>query len=170
MTKKHAHQDPASEVDTPEIDLMEDVSAEAQEDIDHKELWQRALAELENLRKREATERQNHAKYALQAFLEDLLPVVDNFYRATEHVPSELQNSAWVNGILYIQKNLLDVMSQRGVVPIEAKPGDPFDPTRHEAIGTVEGDQPEETIASVVAQGYMLHDRVLRPTQVTVNK
>jgi molecular chaperone GrpE len=169
---KAPHDLPESEVEQPLEEVVESTEPEApvSAEPDYKDMWQRSLAELENLRKRELQERQNVSKFALKGFLEELLPVVDNFYRATEHVPAELQNSPWVSGILYIQKNLLDVMAQRGVSIIEAKPGDEFDPSHHEAIGVTESEYPEGKIAIVNGQGYMLHDRVLRPTQVTVSK
>ncbi len=135
---------------------------------EYKERWQRAVADLENLRKRTETERQETAKYVLKGFLEDLLPVIDNFYRATEHVPAELKDSSWVAGVLYIQKNLLDTLETRGVQEIPAQDGDSFDPAQHEGIQTIESnEQPDHTI-KVINRGYRMHDRLLRPVQVAV--
>jgi molecular chaperone GrpE len=147
----------------------ESVPESGKEPDNHREKWQRAVAEMENMRKRFESDRITHNKYALDSFIEELLPVVDNFYRATEHVPAELQNSAWVTGIMYIQKNLLDVLEHRGVKEIVANPGDSFDPAKHEAISAAEGSAfNEHQVAEIKNKGYMLHDRVLRPTQVTV--
>jgi len=143
----------------------------ASEAAEYKEKWQRALADLENTRKRFEQDRLNLLKYSLEGFLEELIPVLDNFDRATSHVPAEQQGSPWVTGIQYIQKNLLDVMEGRGVNIIEAKQGDAFDAGKHEAIGTKEVQNiPEDKIAEVQNKGYMLHDRVLRPVQVIVSK
>ena len=151
-----------------EKSVTEEIIIDQQPD-EYKEKWQRAVAEMENMRKRFDSDRITHNKYALESFIEELLPVVDNFYRATEHVPVELQNSPWVTGIMYIQKNLLDVLEHRGVKEIEVKPGRVFDPTKHEAISMVEGTQfDEHQVAEVMNKGYMLHERVLRPAQVTL--
>jgi molecular chaperone GrpE len=138
---------------------------------DYKELWLRAQAELDNSRKRFEADRAQHVKYSQSGLLEDLLPVVDNFYRATAHVPDEQKGSSWVAGIQYIQKNLLDVLENYHVKEMPLKPGDPFNASREEAIGTIsDTDIPEDHIVEVVMKGYLLHDRVLRPAQVMVSK
>lgn len=143
-----------------------------QEEVpDYQEKWQRALAELENTRKRGEQDRESFAKYALESFLLDLLPIVDNFDRATSHIPEEQKNSAWVTGIQFIQKNLLDVLEQQGVQEIETHPGDGFDPHLHEAIATEDREKvSEEQVMAVKNKGYRLHDRVLRPAQVIVSR
>lgn len=143
-----------------------------QEEVpDYQEKWKRALAELENTRKRGEQDRESFAKYALENFLGDLLPIVDNFDRASNHIPEEQKNSAWVSGIQFIQKNLLDVLEQQGVQEIEVRPGDRFDPHLHEAIATEDQEKvPEEQIIAVKNKGYRLHDRILRPAQVVVSR
>jgi len=161
---------PADEPVEPDVTpgTPEETNATQPEEDDYKERWQRALADLENLRRRADIERQDTAKYALKSFIEDLLPVIDNFYRATEHVPAELKDSPWVAGMLYIQKNLLDTLESRGVKEIPAKNGDQFDPTHHEGIQTIESDEQPDHSIKVINRGYMLHDRILRPVQVAV--
>lgn len=152
----------------PEAEPILEVPSE--EENEYQEKWQRALAETENLRKRHEQERVNWSKFALNDFLSELLPVLDNFDRATEHVPAELQNSPWVTGILYIQKNLLDTLARRGVEEIPVKVGDHLDPAKHEAIGVEEKEGEEDQVTKVVNKGYMIHDRVLRPVQVFVSQ
>ena len=159
-------QDKTTEPEVEEVLEAEELSQESE----YREKWQRALAETENLRKRQEVERVNWSKFALNDFLSDLLPVLDNFDRATEHVPAELQNSAWVTGILYIQKNLMDTLSRKGVEEIPVKIGDSLDPAKHEAIGVEEVEGEEDKITKVVNKGYMIHDRVLRPVQVFVSQ
>ena len=129
----------------------------------------RALAELDNQRKRFETERAQLAKYALGSFVEDLLPVIDNFYRATSHVPDDQKDAPWITGIQYIQKNLLDVLEQRGVTEIPVKVGDQFDPHLQEAIGTREEGE-EDRVLEVVNRGYKLQDKIIRAPQVIVSK
>jgi molecular chaperone GrpE len=164
MTKKTEQTEEIIEVEEPTEEVFSDTP-------DYRDLWQRALADHDNLRKRLEVDRQNSSKFALSGFMEELLPVVDNFYRATEHVSAEQQNSSWVAGVLYIQKQLLDVLSQEGLTEIPAKVGDHFDPAHHEAIGTAHDEKHlEDTIIEIKNKGYQLHDRMLRAAQVIVNK
>lgn len=143
----------------------------AVEETDYKLLWQRVLADQENGRRRLEQDKEQFARFALEGFISELLPVVDNFYRATDHIPQEQQSEGWVAGVLYIQKQLLDALEKRGVSEIPAKEGGAFDPNQHEAIGTEASDTvPEDHIIAIKNKGYMLHDRVLRPTQVIVSK
>jgi len=144
--------------------MSDEVSA-----VNYEELYQRALADAENIRRRVDEEKRQFAKYAQGALIEDLLPVVDNFYRATDHVPEGQKQSAWLAGILHIQKQLLDVLEGAGVKEIMVKPGDTFDSQSHEAIGTAASAKvPEDHIVEVKSRGYLLHDRLLRPAQVIV--
>jgi molecular chaperone GrpE len=137
---------------------------------DYQDLYQRSVAEQENLKKRLEQEKRQFTQFALAGAVESLLPVVDNFYRATEHVPAENQNSAWLTGIMHIQKQLSDVLAEWGVEEIGVKPGDAFNPEEHEAIGTTEvSEVPEDAVAVVNQRGYKLNGKVLRPAKVTTN-
>ena len=152
-------------------DSVENAEKVPSPEDDYKEKWQRAVADADNMRKRFEVERKNHSTYALESFLEELLPVVDNFYRATEHVPVDLEKSSWVTGILYIQKNLLDVLEKEGVQEIPVKAGDSFDPHTHEAIQVEKFEDKEEgVITKVITKGYRMHERILRPAQVAVSE
>ena len=150
-----------------ELEAADQIPEEA---TDYKEKWQRAVADLENARKRFETDRTNLLKYGTEALIDDLLPVVDNFYRATEHIPAEQQSSPWVAGIQYIQKNLLDVLEARGLAEIPCKAGDAFDPSVHESIESVENAElPDDSVVEVKSKGYRLHGKLLRPVRVSVN-
>lgn len=163
------HVDPDISEEVEEIIIPEEELSSTEIEPDYQEKWQRAMAELENFRRRTEAEKLELAKYAIKSLVEDLIPVVDNFYRATEHIPAEQQGSPWVAGIGYIQKNLLDALEARGVKEITAKDGDHFDASKHEAIQNPETDQSElEDTIKIINRGYMLHDRVLRPVQVAV--
>jgi len=157
---------------TKPTDIEAEESPEIEpETADFQDKYLRAQAELDNQRKRFETERATLLRYGQEALLEDLLPVVDNFDRATEHVPEDQQGSSWVTGIQYIQKNLMDVLAQHGISPVEAKIGDVYDPQTQEAIGTADTTEvAEDHIVQVVAKGYKLHDKLLRPVRVTVAK
>jgi molecular chaperone GrpE len=143
--------------------------AETAESPDYQALYQRALADQENMRKRFEEERKLLSKLAVGDLVLDLLPILDNFTRATEHVPAEQKESSWTQGILYIRKQMMDALESRGVSEMSAKEGDQFNPDIHEAIGTVvDNDKQEDSIAEVKSCGYKLHDRIIRPVQVIV--
>lgn len=138
---------------------------------EYQEKWQRALADLENQRKRHEADKPLWNRMATASLIEELLPVVDNFYRALEHIPEDQKADPWVSGIMYIQKNLLDVFEQRGLKEMEVKAGDQFDPSKHEAIGTAWDENfAEDMIIEVSQRGYLLGEVVLRPARVIVCK
>lgn len=144
---------------------------DAKSEVDYQSMYQRALADQENARKRHDQDKKALREYACQSVIEDLLPVVDNFYRATDHVPAENKNDAWVTGIQYIQKQLLDVIESYGATEITTKPGDTFDPSQHEAVGVNhDPNTAEDCILEVQSRGYRLGKRVVRPAKVIVNK
>jgi len=163
MAKKH-----------PETPEQEEVVLQAEPAVaepDYKVLYQRSLADQENVRRRFEQDKVQYTKYALTGAVESLLPVVDNFYRATEHVPVEQKDSAWLMGIMHIQKQLQAALEEWGVEEIPAQPGDAFNPAIHEAIGTVENaDIPEDHIATIQNKGYRLAGRVIRPVVVLTSK
>jgi molecular chaperone GrpE len=152
-------------------ELVEEVVSEPQAATpDYQELYLRSVAEQENLRKRLEQDKRQFTQFALSGAVESLLPVVDNFYRATEHVPEDQKTSGWITGILHIQKQLTDILGDWGVTEIPVKPGDAFSDSLHEAIGTTETTEvPEDAVAQVNQRGYKLHDKVIRPARVTTN-
>jgi molecular chaperone GrpE len=101
--------------------------------------WKRALADMENLKKRTAKQNEEYKKYCLEDFVLELLPVLDNFNLALDHVPDDEKKSGWVVGILHIKKQLEDVLSNRGVVEILAEKGDKIDTNIHEVVSGKEG-------------------------------
>jgi molecular chaperone GrpE len=129
----------------------------------------RERAELENYKKRAQRERADTLKFANEQLVRDLLPMVDNLERAIEHAEVGGEGRSLAEGVSLVLKGLLDVLARHGVTRIEAA-GHPFDPTVHEAVMQV----PTDDIApnQVVQQfqpGYRLHDRLLRPAQVSVS-
>jgi molecular chaperone GrpE len=138
-------------------------------ETDYQALYQRALADLENQRKRFDDERKIIGKFGIGDLVLELLPVLDNFTRATEHVPAEQKDNPWTTGILYIRKQFMDVLEARGVTEVIPQVGQPFDPTEQEAIGIVYNTElPDQSVAQLQHVGYRLHERVIRPAQVTV--
>jgi len=126
----------------------------------------RSQAEFDNARKRAAREQQEYRDYASAEAIKSLLPVIDNFERALS--VSSSQSSEFRTGIELIYKQLQDVLQKLGVKRLEAK-GQPFDPRLHEAIEMVETDKaPDHSVFEELQSGYMLKDRLLRPSMVKV--
>ncbi len=138
----------------------------------------RLQADFENYKKRQAKDNSEMSRFMIQGIVSDLVPILDNFHAAVTHVPENEKKSPWVTGITYIEKQFEDVLGNYGVKPLEVKPGDPFDPTRHEAVEMKKADPsidsgPAETseghvIEKVIQKGYMIGDKVVRAAKVIV--
>ncbi len=127
------------------------------------DLVKRQQAELVNLQNRFEVQKKNLLLYATENIIMDILPILDNFKRSTEHLPKELDENNWAKGINLIEKQLEEMLKQNGLEIIETKIGDPFDPNIHDAI---EGEN--HIISEVVLDGYKLNSKVIRPAKVKV--
>jgi molecular chaperone GrpE len=147
--------------------LREALEAKTRELEAQQDRHLRAVAEFDNVRKRNAREREEYTRYANESLLRDLLPVLDNLDRALQAARSEPPTSL-TTGVELIQRELLRVLEKFGLTAFTSA-GQPFDPERHEAIARVPStDLPDMTVAGETARGYLLHGRVLRPAMVTV--
>jgi molecular chaperone GrpE len=155
----------------PEMRLAE-FEAEA---ADLKDKLLRALAEAENVRRRAERDRVDAYKYAAANFAREMLKAADNMRRALESVAAEarLENEALENlvvGLEITEREMLSAFERTGVRPIEAL-GQRFDHNLHEAMFEIENtDHPAGTVVQVLEPGYMLHDRLLRPSKVGISK
>lgn len=130
----------------------------------------RALAEMENFRKRVAREQAESVKYANERILSDLLSVVDNIERAILHSREKKDFDALIDGLNLTMKEFNSLFEKYGVKWIESV-GQPFDPTRHHAVSLVESEtHPDNIIVEEFRKGYLLNDRILRPSLVSVAK
>ncbi len=146
---------------------LETVKAQVQEYLDG---WQRARAEISNLRKRFERDQEEFTKLANAALITRILPVLDDFERAFQTVPDNLRQLTWVDGVLLIWRKLQAILEAEGLKPIEAV-GKQFDPLVHEAVMQEETTQHEDgEVIAELQKGYKLHDRVLRPSMVKVAK
>ena len=128
----------------------------------------RALAETENVRRRGQRDREEYVRYANESLLRDLLPVLDNLDRALGAARAANDTSGVVGGVELIHRELLKVLERAGVTRYSAL-GQPFDPTRHEAVArVVSADARPGTVVGETLPGYMLHSRVLRAALVSV--
>jgi molecular chaperone GrpE len=150
----------------PAVDIEE---VQRQRD-EYYDLLLRKTAEFENYRKRTDRERQTLSESAAAHLIEELLPLVDDLERALKADPGTEGADAYRRGVELIHKQLIEVLRKRGVRPIEAVGAD-FDPYYHQAIAhdPVEGRRDGEIIEEF-RRGYMLGDRLLRPSMVKVAK
>ena len=154
---------------TDEVDELAAVTAERDE---YRDRFMRALADAENSRKRADKDRREAENYGGSKMARDLLPVYDNMKRAGEAAGDEQKEAAaaLIEGVELTMRELLNVFKKHGIQPISPQVGDRFDPQLHQAMfeaplpGTKAGD-----IIQVSAEGFMLHDRLLRPSQVGVS-
>lgn len=131
----------------------------------------RILADFENYKKRQAAEAKEFSTHLAKSLVSDLIPVLTNLQAASEHVPADAAGSPWVMGITYIEKQFEDALKNYGVVPIEVKPGDTFNPLEHEAVDqkTEAGKDSEHKIEKVVQKGYKMGERVIKAARVIVS-
>jgi len=155
--------------DAVEIDALDQMRAERDE---FKDRFMRTLADAENSRKRSDRDRREAEQYGGSKLARDMLPVYDNMKRALEAATDEQRqaSAALIEGIELTMRELLNVFSKHGMTIIAPNIGERFDPNIHESMfeaplpGTNSGD-----IIQVSAEGFMLHDRLLRPAQVGVS-
>jgi molecular chaperone GrpE len=134
-----------------------------------KDRWMRERADLENVKRRAAREKQDALRFGSENLLKDLLPVIDNLHRALAHAKQGREEDPILTGVELVLRGFDEVLERHGVKVVPAR-GTPFDPNRHEAISHVESDAPANTVIDEHQRGYVLHDRLLRPALVTVGK
>jgi molecular chaperone GrpE len=152
-----------------EAEELDNLRAERDE---FRDKFMRALADAENSRKRADRDRREAEQYGSTRLARDLLPVYDNLKRALDAANDEVRAgaSALIEGVELTLRELTNVMTKHGVTPISPAIGDMFNPQEHQAMfeaplpGTKAGE-----IIQVMTEGFMLHDRLLRPAQVGVS-
>jgi len=158
----------ATEVDAPSaeaptLDPWEELEAEAAK---WKEISLRTAAEMDNLRKRTAREREDAVRYANARLLEELLPVIDNFEMGMQAAAQDKSSMIYI-GMDMVRRQLDEFLLSQGVTDI---PTDiTFDPNLHDAVSQEEADGEEGRILRVSRRGFMLRDRLLRPASVVVS-
>jgi len=130
----------------------------------------RKTAEFDNFRKRTDRERQAQAEAAAADLLEELLPLIDDLERALQTEAGTEGAAAYRRGVELIHRSLMEILRKRGVRPIEALGAD-FDPYYHQAVAHEPSSEHREgEIVEEFRRGYMLGDRLLRPSMVKVAK
>ena len=148
-----------------------DAKALAAENASLRDRILRALADAENTRRRAERTVQDMSKYAIADFARELLAVADNLQRTIAAAELEMaEDAALLEGVRATERTLMHALERFGVRKIEAL-GAPFDPALHEAVMEVDdGSYPPGSVARVLEDGYMIHDRLLRAARVAVAK
>lgn len=153
----------------PALAEVEALKAERDE---FRDKFMRALADAENSRKRADRDRREAEQYGGSRLARDLLPVYDNLNRALQAIPddSRAASAALIEGVELTLRELITVMTKHGVTAISPAAGDMFDPQLHQAMfeAPVPGTKAGQII-QVMTEGFLLHDRLLRPAQVGVS-
>lgn len=132
---------------------------------------QRQRADFENYRKRVDAEKEQAKETGTMQTILKLLPIIDNIDRAVAHVPAELKDNAWANGVVKVSKNLEKMVADLKIEKIAITPGEtPFDPALHEAIQMDDAEGELEVVAEELQTGWMLSGAVLRPAMVRVTR
>lgn len=131
-----------------------------------EEKWKRAVADLENYRRQVENDRVELTKFAGERTLLALLPVFDNFKRASEHRPTELEKNEWAEGVTAIEKQFEQTLADLGLKKIEAPIGTAYDSVRHEPVATAVGET--GVILAVIENGYELNGKILRAAKVRI--
>lgn len=170
----------AQTADTESVDESETpagAAADGQRELEEArkladENYQRYLrtqADFDNFRRRSRQEKEDFAKYASAKLIEQLLPIVDNFERALAASKENRDHDALLKGVDMIYRQLEGVLAQEGLKPIEAV-GQPFNPEFHQAVMQVQSEEHEEgVVLEEMQKGYILKDKVLRPSMVKVS-
>lgn len=139
-----------------------------------KDRWMRTMADLENLRRRSQREKEEALKYGAVGFAREMVNVADNIKRAVDSKPDEQDLSdamkSYLAGVEMIAKEFISAFEKQGIKVLDSM-HKPFDPNCHQAIFEVPtNEHPVGTILQVIQEGYMMHDRLLRPALVGVAK
>jgi len=175
--EKNKEAEVKEKIEMPEevMEVIEDEIGTVSKEEEYLDGWKRCQADFENYKKRQADSQKDLLRYSTQNIILQILPVIDNFHASTDHIPEDQKENSWVTGIMYIQKQLEQVLTDNGVTEIEIKVGDSFDPAMHEAVADMEckGCKTKDykfnnKIKKVVTRGYQMGDKVVRASRVIV--
>jgi molecular chaperone GrpE len=161
--------DPSNTTTTPDAAELEAVRAKLNSTEQELNNYKLRLADFENARKRLLRDAETEKKYAAESLTRDLLAALDNLDRALSVAKAAGDKGPLVAGVSATASQFLDILRRYGVTRIECPPGTAFDPNLHQAVM----EQPTRDfepgqVVQVLQQGFLLHDRVLRPASVIV--
>jgi molecular chaperone GrpE len=150
--------------------LKVDLAEKAMEVQQTKQRYLYILADFENYKKRAQKEQADHARFSNERLIKEMLVVLDDFERAILHARETDDFKTIREGLDLIKKQFVSFLTRFGVTTIDSL-RKPFDPTYHQAVGVSESsDLPPDHVAEEAQKGYLLHDRVIRPSMVIISK
>lgn len=154
----------------PVTRLKEEVLEKEKKVNEFKDKYLRAVAELDNFRKLMQKEKEEYRKTSKVSVLDKIIPVLDSFNRALEGAQENTDFEHFLKGIEIIHRQLKEALKTLGLVEFSGL-GEVFDPSRHEAVATVETDeQPEHMVVEEISKGYMINNQIVKPAKVVVSK
>ena len=161
---------PAPAPPTDERTALKQRAEKAEKDRDeYLNLAKQVKADFENYQKRQQRDLATERRYAMAPLALALLPALDNLERAIAAGKQAGEKGPLVEGVAMVQSQFLDILRRFGITRIDAQ-GQPFDPNLHQAVTQQpSADHPPMTVVQVLEQGFMIHDRVLRPASVVVS-
>jgi molecular chaperone GrpE len=126
---------------------------------------QRCMADMQNYKRRAEEDKMRFVKFANGELLKMLLPIIDNFDRACQHLPENLKEDVWAKGVVHTHDDLMKAVTKIGVKRIETV-GKKLDPSKHEAV--LAGPGEKDVITEELEPGYSYHEETLKPAKVKV--
>ena len=140
-------------------------------DLDHwKNEYYKAYADMANLRKSMEKDQKEALKYRIEGFAQNLLQVLDAFDMAFKQEATNEVVKNYLVGFQYVYKQLVNILTDEGIVEIEPKIGDKFDETTMHAVDTIDDDGDENIVKKINLKGYKLYEHLIRPAMVVVTK
>ncbi|WP_454061802.1 nucleotide exchange factor GrpE [Candidatus Nitrospira salsa] len=150
--------------------LRQDLKAKTEEADTAHDKYLRLAAEFDNYKRRSQRDQSDAIKFANEKLIKDLLPTLDNLERAIQAAQEQSLTGPLLEGVILTHKQFLETLTKLGLQQITS-PGEPFDPSKHQAVAQVESDTAQpNTVIDEYQKGYFLHERILRPAMVTVAK
>lgn len=132
-----------------------------------RDKYLRLAAEFDNYKRRAQRDQGDAIRFANEGLLKEVLPIVDNLERAIHSAKQAPTLDGVAQGVELTLKQFLETLAKFGVRPVPSI-GEPFDPSRHQAVSRTESEAPENTVVQEFQRGYLWHDRILRPAMVSV--
>jgi molecular chaperone GrpE len=162
---------PAAAATAGSAGLARELELKTQEAAEARDKYLRTVADFDNYRKRMQRDTADFRRYANEQMGRELLGVADHLALAIKHASDAGEaNQVLLQGVEMVYKQLRDVLEKFGIAQFAAN-GEPFDPSKHDAVMQEVADAvPENTVVQVLQEGYLYHDKVLRHAKVSVSK
>jgi len=169
VSNEPTEEEPVKKKIKAKFDEFKDALEKAKAEVNHwKNEYYKAYADMKNLRNNLEKDHKDAVKYRAMGFVEEIIPILDSFQTVLQNEPESQDLKNYLVGFNYIYRNLVTVLQNEGVTEIAPAVNGLFDPNTMNAVDTVVGEK-ANIITKVHANGYKLHDRIVRPALVQVS-